>query len=310
LREADITYGNHEGPSSRGITASGRLVADPGPVFDDYVYTSFPQFNYHASLEPALVRAGFNVVSTANNHALDRYSLGADRTLDALGTAGLRHTGTVRANGSGYWSSSTTHGTMDIRWLACTFGTNGIEDPHGQVLRCYSDAAKLESLVRSLASRPEIDAVIVTPHWGQEYTNVPEARQIALAHRLLDAGATMVIGSHPHVLQPWEKYITRDGRETLIAYSLGNFVSHQDTLARQSTILLYAGLVRRADGKTVLTGARYMPLYMNHAGGRWRIEAIDAVGGPADSRALITDLFDKSNIRSPSAPLRLRDGCI
>lgn len=188
LREADITYGNHEGPSARGITASGKLVSDPGPVFDDCVYTSFPQFHYHASLAPALVRAGFDVVSTANNHALGRYSLGADRTLDSLNSAGLRHAGTVRSDGSGYWSARTSRGTMEIRWLACTFGTNGIEDPNRQVLRCYSDAAKLESLVRSLSSRSDVDAVIVTPHWGQEYTNVPEARQITLAHRLLPRG--------------------------------------------------------------------------------------------------------------------------
>lgn len=59
----------------------------------------------------------------------------------------------------------------------------------------------------------------------------------------------------------------------------------------------------------MVSGVRYMPLYMNRAGGHWRIQAIDVVNGPASSRKLITALFNTSNLRSPSAPLRLRDGC-
>ena len=81
LDDAQVTYGNHEGTAARGVSVDWKLVTDPGRVYDGYVYTGFPKFNYHDSLERALRDASFDVVSTANNHALDRGPIGIDRTL-------------------------------------------------------------------------------------------------------------------------------------------------------------------------------------------------------------------------------------
>lgn len=311
LDDGQISYANHEGPSAYGMTAGGSLVADPGKVFDNYVYTGFPKFNYHRSLEAALRAASFDVVSTANNHALDRSALGVDRTLDAMDSAGLLHTGTVRRGADGPWSTRVVRNGMDVRFVACTFSTNGISDSSDQVLHCYREKARLLSVVRSLRARSDVDAVIVTPHWGAEYSDTPRQQEIDLAHELLDAGATAIIGAHPHVLQRWEKYRTRDGRETFVIYSLGNFVSrHQyPTLARRSSIVLYLGLTMGSDGKAFVNGVRYMPTYMAYTNSTWQVVAIDEVGGYADSRALSTRMYGPWNLRSPGQSLTTTPEC-
>jgi len=106
--------------------------------------------------------SGVDVVSTANNHALDRHSLGADRTIESLDHYGLAHTGTRRSDGSGSWYTTTTAGNIRIAWLACTYGTNGIRDAEHQVPGCYRDRSKVLSLVEELAHRQDIDVVFVS----------------------------------------------------------------------------------------------------------------------------------------------------
>jgi poly-gamma-glutamate synthesis protein (capsule biosynthesis protein) len=305
LAQADITYANLEGPTAAGITAGLRVVPDPGPVFDNKVYTGYPRFNYHPSLAQDLVDSGVDVVSTANNHALDRGGLGAEKTIEELEAAGLPFTGTRRRDGSGDWHTETDANGFRLAWVACTFSTNGITDSKKQVLGCYTDTTRLVNLVRELDAREDIDAVIVTPHWGIEYTANPRLTEVKLAHRLLDAGATVVLGGHPHVLQPWEKHLTPDGRETFVIYSLGNFVSGQRDLPRRSTLLLYLGLVRGLDGVTRVEGARYVPLHMSELDGALRLQAIDRAGGLASSRALTVRMFGEANLTSPDEPLAI-----
>jgi len=311
IAAADLTYANLEGPTARGVVASGAATTDPGLVFDGRVYTSYPQFNYHPSLIEDLIAVGVDVVSTANNHALDRRALGADRTVEALAEANLPWTGTrARSSASGNWHTATEAGGLRIAWLACTYGTNGIPDTQGQVLGCFDDTAQIEAAVRELAASPEIDAVIVTPHWGTEYVATPGATQIRLAHRLLEAGALAVLGSHPHVLEPWEKYKTSDGRETFVIYSLGNFVSGQQGMARRTSMILYLGLTRSSEGTITIHGVRHVPLYMHgRETGVWSVKAIDRSGGAAAARALVTAMFGSANLQDPDTPLSLASSC-
>ena len=124
--------------------------------------------------------------------------------------------------------------------------------------------------IRKLAARPDIDAVILTPHWGIEYQQQPDAQQRRLAHEAIDAGATAVIGSHPHVLEPWEKYTAADGREGLIVYSSGNFISGQVRTEQRAGLISLVELTRQADGKARLTAAGYVPTFVEF-GGPWRV---------------------------------------
>jgi len=319
LEMADITYANLEGPAAAGVDKGGLDRTDPGMVLDGRVYSSYPQFNYHPSLVQSLVESGIDVVSTANNHSLDRLSLGVDRTLDALDEAGLPYTGTRRRSSSDRWYTITEVQGIRLAWLACTYSTNYIEDQgwlrserpflRDQVLYCFDEEDEVVGHVRDLAARSDVDAVIVTPHWGDEYQANPNDEQVRLAHRLANAGATAIIGSHPHVTQPWERFVTDDGRETFVLYSLGNFVSGQSHLARRSTLLLYLGLTRTSDGRVHVNGARYVPLHMSRRSVGLTLEAVDRAGGLEDSRALTVTMFRGYNLLPPTAELSTNPQC-
>ena len=299
LAAADITYVNLEGPTAEGVRATGRNAPDPGFVFDNAIYTSYPQFNYHPYLLADLHASGVDVVSTANNHSLDRRELGVDRTIDALDAVGLPYTGT-RKTTDGAWHTVTSAKGVNIAWLACTYGTNGIPDRDHKVLHCWEDEAEVVALISELAADPAIDLVAVTPHWGDEYNANPNAAQKSLAQTFANAGASIIFGSHPHVTQPWGKLIAADGREVFVIYSLGNFVSGQTALARKSTLVAYVGVRKSASG-TVVTGARYVPLYMNKKGGVRALEAIDRGNSSADSRLLTTSMYGQANLLDPEA---------
>lgn len=231
IQSADIAYANLEGPIAPGTAGLGRMVKDPGRVFDKNVYTSYPMFNYHDFLADDLKRSGFDVVSTANNHALDRGSRGADVTIEHLARVGLGFTGTrsTRYPQASFAARLRVNGWV-ISFVACAEHTNGIGDTQKQVLLCNQDALQV---VRSEASDPTVDVVIATPHWGDEYQSLPNSRQKQFAQALANAGATAIVGSHPHVPQPASELTAADGKVVPVVYSLGNFVSNQ--FHRQAT---------------------------------------------------------------------------
>jgi hypothetical protein len=304
LARTDLTYGNLEGPCADGHTTGG-VAKDPGRVFDKKVYSSYPQFNYHPSLIPALKTAGFDVVSTANNHALDRRGRGADRTIENLVKEGLPFTGTRASDAppETAWFTLTEARGVRLAWIACTFSTNGIPDPKNQVLSCYDDKTTLLTTIGQLKSRPDVDAVVVTPHWGNEYQHTPAKQEKELAHEMLDAGALAVLGGHPHVVQPWEKHVTPDGREGFVIFSLGNFVSGQhNTLAKRSSLVLYLGLTKGSDGKVTINGVRHLPIQMNK--NPWTAKVAEG-----DSLALTTKLLGPWNRIGKDDPLVTNPEC-
>ncbi len=290
LQQADIAYANLEGPVAAGLTRGGRSVADPGTRFDNVVYTSYPMFNYPSQLLSDLRVSGVDVVSTANNHALDRGAEGVRRTIAALKQSGLAFTGTrLGAEDPAQWFALTQSKGFHIAWLACSFSTNGIPDTQGQVLDCYKDKALMLATVTALAQQSEVSAVIVTPHWGIEYMEKPQPQERALGKALLDAGATAVVGAHPHVPQPWEKHTTPDGREGLIIYSLGNFVSGQfHRLYTRASLLAWLTLEGVPGEKLHLASARYIPLEMQWTGVGPEVRPVqDGSGTPAIAAQLV-----------------------
>ncbi|MEM6996971.1 MAG: CapA family protein, partial [Myxococcota bacterium] len=138
IAAADVSYANLEGPTAQGIDRWGKERKDPGMVFDNKVYSGYARFNYHPAIVTDLVASGFDIVSTANNHSLDRGPLGVDRTIDALNDAKLPFTGTRKqAGGKAPWHAVTDVQGIAIAWLACTLHTNYQADDFGQVLRCF-----------------------------------------------------------------------------------------------------------------------------------------------------------------------------
>jgi len=263
FNKADFSVGNLEGPAAMGIDSRGRDHGDIGFVYDGKVYsgTNFV-FNYHPQILPELLQSGIDLVTLANNHSLDRHSIGIDRTLQAAAQYGLPTVGTrlsTRPNESRH--KIMTIKNMKVAFIGCTEFTNGFQDKFNQVLFCYKDADKIVSLIQALSKNPDVDAIVIFPHWGDEYQPKPDGDQKNYARKFLDAGATAVVGSHPHVLQPWEKYTTKDGRETLISYSLGNFISGQSGLEPKTSAIIYVGFSKEGTQKAKIFGVGYTPLY-------------------------------------------------
>lgn len=292
IGRADLAYANLEGPCAHGVSTSG-AATDPGERFDNVVYTSYPQFNYHPSLVGALKESGFDIVSTANNHAMDRRVLGADETIDALRSKDLPFSGTHKASeASAPWFALTEARGVRVAWLACSFSTNGIPDAQHQVLHCYEDKPIVIDTIKQVRARKDVDVVLTTPHWGNEYHHAPERREQDLAHEMIEAGALAVIGNHPHVVQPMEKFVASDGREGFVLYSLGNFVSGQSGTDTRSSMVLYLGLTKGDDGAVTINGVRHLPLFMENA--PFTVRPADR-GGAADSLALTTRILGQWN---------------
>lgn len=268
--EADVAYANLEGPTADDVVIGGTLrkAGSVGFVYDNEVYTSYPRFNYHSNLATDIKESGIDVVSTANNHSMDREILGIDKTIEALIQAGLPYTGTkTSAKGDEKWYTTTEAKGRRIAWLACTYGTNGNRDKLGQVLLCFQQRDLLLKMVSDLSKDPAIDAVIVTPHWGVEYSLQQNAQQTKLGREIIDAGAVAVIGTHPHVVQPWEKYTTKSGREGFIAYSTGNFVAGQSPIEKRTSLMVSLSLTAKPGEKLEIRGVEFVPLLIQRSGG-------------------------------------------
>jgi poly-gamma-glutamate synthesis protein (capsule biosynthesis protein) len=227
------------------------------PVDTDQDFAGYPLFNAPESLLDALVDAGFDGLQTANNHSLDRDRAGALATLEAVRERGMATVGTFASadERDRPWATFALPGPVEVAFLAYSYGTNGRPLPDGEPwLVNLLDAGQMQDDIAR--ARAAADVVIVGIHWGREYQHAPEPWQRDLAWSLVDAGADIVMGSHPHVLQPAEvgSVMRAEGpRDALVLYSLGNFVSNQRTPNRD------VGVIARATIATcVETGAHHV----------------------------------------------------
>ena len=203
---------------------------------DSIAFSGFPRFNSPSNVAYAVRAAGFDIVNFANNHVLDKNEAGLLATLELLNRLELTVIGANRSEEERSRIRITEAGGVRFAWLSYTYGTNGIPVKHRWMVNLI-DREVIEADV--LAAKSQADAVIVSMHWGNEYKTRPSAQQKDLAKFLADLGVTLVIGHHPHVLEPVEWISGASGGETLVAYSLGNLISSQ---SRADTML--GGLLR------------------------------------------------------------------
>ncbi len=201
----------------------------------------------------ALQSLGIDFVTTANNHAMDRGSNGADLTLAELEKAGIGALGTIRAGASRDFVLHKQTAIGTISFVACSYSTNGRTDAARQVLLCYRDKDELLGIVRREVADPLVAGVIVLPHWGQEYSSTPDGQQIALAQDLVDAGASAIVGTHPHAVQPFDMLQRFDGISVPVVYSTGNFVAAQDFVPARFGALAMLAMCKSPDGRGLVT---------------------------------------------------------
>ena len=196
-------------------------------------------FNAPVELPQALKASGIKIVSFANNHVFDQGWAGFAESREHLRETGLQFAGTSDSAATAWQPVITEANGIKVGWLGLTRWLNvnrNPEDaaqPHVNFFPYPNDsggatgADEAQLLEAVKAARAQCDFLVISIHWGVEYATAPRPEDIEIAHKMLEAGATVIVGAHPHVLQPIETYKTQDGRNTLIFYSLGNFLSNQ-----------------------------------------------------------------------------------
>lgn len=237
LSQADLLYGNLEGPAAWNVGPDGRHVARTTEEYSptDGVYSVGSEgrsysFNFHPQSVVALKQIGFDVLSLANNHSGDRGSLGVDRTLDLVEKLRFYHFGLIKSDNSiGRFRTVVNRNGIRIGFVGCTYGLNiGFSNSQLRVPFCHLSGGPNPVVIDEIrAASRETDIVIFTPHWGFEYSVVPSRDQKKLAEEALRAGARVIVGHHPHVIQPVEIQLKGGEIESVVAYSLGNLVSNQ-----------------------------------------------------------------------------------
>ncbi|MCR5754270.1 MAG: CapA family protein, partial [Acetatifactor sp.] len=237
-------------------------------------FSGFPRFNSPTEVGDAIVKAGFNVVLGATNHAYDQGAKGLiayadffrDNYPDVL-MCGIHGTASPDEDGSNGAQSPVEQGRVKLleiegytfAFLNYTYGPNIESFPrelegHLDMLCPYNPSSRIldftslnPQVLEDIAEADRLaDVVVVCPHWGTEYTPTPSKYQKEWAVQMTDAGADIIIGAHPHVVQPVEQITTGNGNSSLCYYSLGNYVSTQKV--RRSMLEAMAWVTFRDEG--------------------------------------------------------------
>lgn len=235
-------------------------IANLETTFGGKPYRGYPQFSSPDTLTHALKDAGFDVLTTANNHCVDRGKHGLLRTLDILDKVGLKHTGTYRDSierAQEHPLQLKING-LNLAVLSYTYGTNGIPVPTPTVVNLIDTLMTQE--VKRIKDTETQDFIIVCIHWGNEYERKESRYQKALAKQLFEAGADLIIGSHPHVVQSAYHYTdTTTQREALVVYSLGNYISNQTKdPATRGGLSVTCTLQKMPNGDKSITNVKYL----------------------------------------------------
>ena len=237
-------------------------------LYSDHPYSGFPRFNAPPELLTALQEAGVDFVTMANNHILDRFYDGMLRTMDNVEAAGLAYGGTNRSKEEQLEPNIVEVNGVSLGMLCYTDYTNGLEkrsDPKARESGVnYIEDADFAAEAQKLREAGA-DAIIAYMHWGREYRREANDEQRAITERLLAAGVDVILGSHPHVVQPagMREVTLADGtkHEALVAYSLGNFNSAMTDEYTDSGIILEFTLVEQEEGGFAVENIGFVPTY-------------------------------------------------
>ncbi len=266
LSEPDLTIGNLE------TTLAGKSVG----------YSGYPTFNTPEILAQNLKDLGIDVLSTVNNHCMDKGIKGLQSTIDELDKVGIKHTGTFKTEEDANTVLTVDANGVKLGIIAYTYGTNGIAVPKGY---SYSvnliDKEKIGKDIERVKAE-NVDVIVAIMHWGIEYQTSPNKEQQDLADFLFKNGVDLVLGGHPHVLQTMEKrdIELEDGthKDGFIVYSLGNFISGQVKTYTKQSVILNIGLTKHVNGdeKSIsIDDVSYVPVYMYDSKGTPRYKLLD-----------------------------------
>lgn len=289
----------------------------------DRPYSGYPMFNTPDTLADALNYAGFNVVSTINNHTIDTGLSGMLRTLDVLHEKNLTPVGTRRntdeesfvvkeANGvkvgiTAYsYESPSSGGTKMLNGIPIPSGAEELLDTFNYAT-IDSDLEKMEQRINKMRQQGA-EIIVFVIHWGNEYQRSYNDHQQNIAENLSDLGVDIIFGSHPHVIQPVEFIESQvTGKRTVVAYSLGNFISNQryeflnNRLTEDGLIVKVTYEKNMTTGEVTLNETSYIPTWVNRhvVSGKWVYEIIpvhQALENKEDFNLVTTDSINRAKI--------------
>ena len=267
LKESDTYDFSYVFENVKQYTSAGDItIANLETSFADAPYSNYPTFNSPASLATALKDIGVDMITTAGNHCLDKGFKGLSETIDVLDENEIEHLGTYKTQEDHDKLFIKDINGAKVAFIDYTYGTNGIPIPSGKefcvnVIDKNTIKAELDRV-----KKENVDVIIACMHWGEEYHTTQTSAQEDLADFLFQNGVDIIIGNHPHVIEPFEtKEVTMpDGtkKQCFVAYALGNFTADQNYANTRDSIIINLKVTKKADGNVSIDSADYIPLYI------------------------------------------------
>lgn len=250
LESSDFTFGNLETVTA-GKESGG--------------YTGYPFFNTPSAYITALKDVGFDLLVTANNHSLDRGEKGIIRTINEINSRNLKYVGTYTSQRDRDSIRIFDVKGIKIAVLAYSYGTNGNPIPKGKnYLINLIDYELIGKDIQSAKARGT-ELVVIHLHFGEEYQREPVQFQNDVVNKTIELGADIIIGGHPHVLQPFNFYKTNNAKldSGFVAYSMGNFFSNQRDRYKDAGMILTLNIKKDfVNNKIEITEVKYLPTWV------------------------------------------------
>ncbi len=266
-------------------------------------YTGYPAFSAPDSYAAQLKASGFDMLFTANNHCLDRRDAGLKRTIEVLDGMQFPHCGTyinAEARNRQVPLITTLKG-IRFAFLGYTYGTNGITVQRDVVVNMINRNQIADDIARARAQGAQV--ICVGMHWGVEYQLQPVAEQRSLADFLVEQGVDLIIGGHPHVVEPMEiRHSKAYDKDVLLVYSLGNFISNQRDIDCRGGAMVKVS-VNLAGGRPNVHNARYKLFFVQKPNGRAQNYVLIPENRPELVRADQRGEFDRFMQRAHSLVL-------
>ena len=236
---------------------------------DQFAYTGYPTFNTPDAMGDAIVNAGFDVVLHATNHTMDKKDKGVEHCLEFWSTTypDITVLGIYASKEAQDTVTVVEKNGIRIAMLNYTYGLNGIKIPEGKehlvTLLTWNNRDYIRSQIQQ--AKEISDFVIVFPHWGTEYKYEPDKNQIAWTELFAEEGVDLVIGAHPHVLEPVEWIDRPDGEKMLVFYSLGNFISGQIEAPRLLGGMANVTITETPEGSFEISDCSVIPVVTHYS---------------------------------------------
>lgn len=220
-------------------------------------YKGYPMFSSPDEFAFALKETGFDIFFQASNHAVDRGRKGLERTIDILDSIGVKHTGVFKNKEARelYYPLMIIKNGIRIAFLNYVYDTNGLLITKPNIVNLIDTSQIKKDLQLTQLYKPDI--IIAHMHWGEEYHTSPSKAQKDLTSLLFNNGVRIIIGHHPHVIQPIVVNKENDTIKNAVYYSLGNFISNQQKVNTDGGMLAEIVLSKEKDKDVVIESCDY-----------------------------------------------------